>query len=276
MDSATRQEAITALQWYVDHGVDIALGNESVDRTVIIEQSSSILQMPTKQTLEQPQQHPAFLGTSDALKEAVAAAKRATTLEELREEIANFAGISIKKTASNLVFADGNPKAHVMMIGDAPETDEDRNGKPFMGANGQLLDNILACIGLDRNAEEAEKSVYLSNILNWRPPGNRTPTTAEIELSLPFIERHIQIVNPKVLVLFGAISAKSLLNSSQSISKLRKVEHEYKTINQELKENTRPIPCIATYHPSYLLRTPAQKKHIWADTLNLHKKLSLL
>ncbi len=276
MDSATRQEAITALQWYVDHGVDIALGNESVDRTVIIEQSSSILQMPTKQTLEQPQQHPAFLGTSDALKEAVAAAKRATTLEELREEIANFAGISIKKTASNLVFADGNPKAHVMMIGDVPETDEDRNGKPFMGANGQLLDNILACIGLDRNAEEAEKSVYLSNILNWRPPGNRTPTTAEIELSLPFIERHIQIVNPKVLVLFGAISAKSLLNSSQSISKLRKVEHEYKTINQELKENTRPIPCIATYHPSYLLRTPAQKKHIWADTLNLHKKLSLL
>lgn len=276
MDSATRQEAITALQWYVDHGVDIALGNESVDRTVIIEQSSSILQMPTKQTLEQPQQHPAFLGTSDALKEAVAAAKRATTLEELREEIANFAGISIKKTASNLVFADGNPKAHVMMIGDVPETDEDRNGKPFMGANGQLLDNILACIGLDRNAEEAEKSVYLSNILNWRPPGNRTPTTAEIELSLPFIERHIQIVNPKVLVLFGAISAKSLLNSSQSISKLRKVEHEYKTINQELKENTRPIPCIATYHPSYLLRTPAQKKHVWADTLNLHKKLSLL
>lgn len=276
MDSATRQEALTALQWYVDHGVDIVLGDESIDRTAIIEQPSSILQMPTVQSLEQPQQQAAFLGTSDALKEAIAAAKRATTLEELREEIANFEGISIKKTASNLVFADGNPKASVMMIGEAPETDEDRNGKPFMGANGQLLDNILTCIGLDRNAEDPEKSVYLSNILNWRPPGNRTPTAAEIELSLPFIERHIQITNPKVLVLFGGVAAKSLLGSTQSISKLRRAQHEYSTINQELKSELTAIPCIATYHPSYLLRTPAQKKHVWADALNLHKKLSLL
>ncbi len=279
MDSVTRQEALTALQWYVDHGVDIALGDESIDRTVIVEQPDPVVQMPAAQQLQQPQSAPeqaAFLGTSDALKEAIAAAKRANTLEELREEISDFEGISIKKTASNLVFSDGNSKAQVMIIGEAPGADEDRQGKPFVGVSGQLLDKILACINLDRNAEEPEKSVYISNILNWRPPGNRTPTAAEIELSLPFIERHIQLIKPKVLVLSGGVAAKSLLNSTLSISKLRKAKHEYKAINQELNSDLAPIPCIATYHPSYLLRTPVQKKHVWSDALNLHKKLSIV
>ncbi len=268
MDAALRQEMMTALEWYADQGLSICLLDKPVDRTHTAPPEVQKL-IPIEKIAAQP----AFLGTSDALGEAIKGAKRAQTLEELQEEIRSFDGLSIKKTATNMVFADGNPKAHVMIIGEAPGADEDRIGRPFVGVSGQLLDKILHYIGLSREEEEPENAVYISNILNWRPPGNRTPTPAEIELSLPFIERHIQLIQPKVLVLCGAVAAKSLLANSQAISKLRKEAHQYNVITQELKEGSEPITALATYHPSYLLRTPAQKKFAWADALSLQKTL---
>jgi len=171
-----------------------------------------------------------------------------------------------------MIFSDGNHKANIMLIGDAPGADDDRMGKPFVGEVGQLMDKILKCIDLDRSEEDPSKSVYISNILNWRPPGNRTPSPAEIEVSLPFIERHIQLVQPKILILCGSIPAKSLLGSTSGISRLRKTWHEYLPQTEKLKSG-KPIHAIATYHPSYLLKTPQQKKSVWHDMLMLQKKM---
>jgi DNA polymerase len=221
-----------------------------------------------------------LLGASEARVEAERLAAQAATLEELSATIADFDGIALKKTATNMVFADGNPKAPVMLIGEAPGADEDRLGKPFVGVSGQLLDKILAAAGLDRQAEEPEKAVYISNILNWRPPGNRTPSPAEIEVSLPFIERHIQLVKPRILILCGSVSAKALLSSEESVSRLRKIGwHDYcprDRGNTQTHKKPDVIPAIVTYHPSYLLRTPAQKKAVWADMIALIQKREAL
>ncbi len=270
-----------ALQFYLDHGVDEALVDAPVDRTKVKEKPVVVAQeLPKKQAASAPQpsasspQQEVLLGASDARAEAVKLAQAANTLDELKEAIAAFDGIAIKKTATNLVFSDGNPKADVMLVGEAPGADEDRQGKPFVGESGQLLDKILGCIDLDRTEEDPQKAVYISNILNWRPPGNRTPSPAEIEVSLPFIERHIQLVQPKILIFCGGVPAKSLLASGDSISRLRKVWHDYTP--QSLDGETPPIAGIATYHPAYLLRTPAQKKAVWADMLSIKAKLSEL
>jgi DNA polymerase len=144
-------------------------------------------------------------------------------------------------------------------------------GKPFVGVSGQLLDRILKCIDLDRTQEDAQRAIYISNILNWRPPGNRTPSPAEVEVSLPFIERHIQLVKPKILILCGGVSAKALLSTNDGISKLRKSWKPYRTLTPGLGQGD-PIPAIATYHPAYLLRTPSQKKAVWEDMLNIDAK----
>lgn len=224
-----------------------------------------------------------FLGANDALQEAINIASQATNLQELQESIAEFNGISLKKTATNMVFSDGCPEASIMVVGEAPGADEDRLGKPFVGLSGQLLDKIFGSIGLSRSGKDPHNSIYISNILNWRPPGNRTPSPEEILVSLPFIERHIQLINPKVLVLAGGVSAKALLGKEQSISRLRKVWHEYqpsylnennKNNNQEneKKEDQNSIITLATYHPAYLLRTPTQKRALWADMIMLQKK----
>ena len=271
-----------ALQFYLDHGVDEALLDEAVDRTKMPEKP---LETPKvvdtgfspSQAAAQADTQPAqdiLLGASEARAEAVKLAQQASTLEELKDAITAFDGIAIKKTATNLVFSDGNPNADVMLIGDAPETEEDRQGKPFAGESGQLLDKILACIDLSRTEDDPQKSVYISNILNWRPPGNRTPSPAEIEVSLPFIERHIQLVQPKLLIFCGGVPAKSLLGSGDSISRLRNKWHDYQP--QSLENAASPISGIATYHPAYLLRTPTQKKAVWADMLNVKAKLAEL
>lgn len=268
--------AKTALQFYLDHGVDEAVQDEPKDRTLELKnvgilEKETANPAPSNMTKLQDSNTP--LGKNDARIEAAKLAAAANTLEELREAIAAFDGLAIKKTATNLVFSDGNPKAQVMLIGEAPGADEDRQGKPFVGVSGQLEDKILACIGLSREAETPEDSVYISNILNWRPPGNRTPSPAETEVSLPFIERHIQLINPKLIILCGGVSAKTLLGSGESISKLRKTWHDYLPQTPELAKDARPIPAIATYHPAYLLRTPAQKKAVWADMLMLQAKM---
>ena len=209
-------------------------------------------------------------GTPELKSEAIRLALGAQTLEELRAALAGFEGLAIKKTATNMVFCDGNPAAPVMLVGEAPGGDEDRLGRPFVGVSGQLLDRILKCIDLDRTETDPERAIYISNILNWRPPGNRTPTPQEIELSLPFIERHIALVKPKLLIFCGGVSAKALLNMDDGISKSRGRWHNYTPLTPGLSSD--PIPAIATYHPAYLLRTPSQKKAAWQDMLNLASK----
>ena len=273
-----------ALAWYVDHGVTEALCETPQDRTKIEESPPPLTQSSAPGMAGMMQRHEAqgapepqasrFLGKSDAYEEAVKLAAQANTLEELFNAIHEFDGLAIKKTAYNTVFADGNPKANIMLVGEAPGADEDRQGKPFVGVSGQLLDKILSCIGLDRTEENPEKSVYISNVINWRPPGNRTPNEAETHVSLPFIERHIQLVKPKILILCGGIAAKSLLGSNNSISRLRKTWHDYKPQTEALKQGAESIPAIATYHPSYLLRTPSQKKAVWQDMLEIAEKIN--
>ena len=276
---AAQQTAIlkAALEWHLDQGVNAPLVDAPIDRTVAAETPPAPIAfeqpgMPAPAPLP-PQNQSLPLGKVDARAEAAKLAAAAGTLDELKAAIAEFEGIGIKKTATNLVFCDGNPEAPIMLIGEAPGADEDRIGKPFVGVSGQLEDKILACIDVDRNAEDPAKAIYISNILNWRPPGNRTPNPAEIEVSLPFIEKHIMLVKPKLLVLCGGVAAKALLGRPESISRLRKAGwHDYRVLTPELGGGEISIPAIATYHPAYLLRTPSQKKAVWADMLALQAK----
>lgn len=191
-------------------------------------------------------------------------ATTATTLDELRQHMAAFDGCNLKATAKNLVFADGNPEAAVMLVGEAPGRDEDIEGLPFVGRSGRLLDRMLAAIGLDRT------SVYIANVIPWRPPGNRTPTPHETEICRPFIERQIELVNPKVLINLGGPSAKTLLNTSEGILRLRGNWRVHTTASGIA------IPAMPTLHPAYLLRTPAHKKLAWRDFLEVKAKLRTL
>ncbi|MBZ9795801.1 uracil-DNA glycosylase family protein [Mesorhizobium sp. ES1-4] len=191
-------------------------------------------------------------------------ATAAASLDELRQHMAAFEGCNLKATAKNLVFADGNPQAAVMLVGEAPGRDEDIEGLPFVGRSGRLLDRMLAAIGLDRG------SVYIANVIPWRPPGNRTPTPHETEICRPFIERQIELVNPKVLVNLGGPSAKTLLNSSEGILRLRGNWRVHTTASGIA------IPAMPTLHPAYLLRTPAHKKLAWRDFLEVKAKLRTL
>ncbi|TIO06472.1 uracil-DNA glycosylase [Mesorhizobium sp.] len=191
-------------------------------------------------------------------------ATTATTLDELRQHMAAFDGCNLKFTAKNLVFADGNPNAAVMLVGEAPGRDEDIEGLPFVGRSGRLLDRMLAAIGLDRT------SAYIANVIPWRPPGNRTPTPHETEICRPFIERQIELVNPKVLVNLGGPSAKTLLNTTEGILRLRGNWRVHTTASGVA------IPAMPTLHPAYLLRTPAHKKLAWRDFLEVKAKLKEL
>jgi DNA polymerase len=187
----------------------------------------------------------------------------ASSIAALREELLRFEGCALKKTAMNLVFADGNPASSVMFVGEAPGEDEDRQGVPFVGVSGKLLDRMLAAIGLDRT------SVYISNILFWRPPGNRSPTDAETAACLPFAERHIALVQPKILVPLGGVAAKNLLRTKDGITRIRGRWTEY---TPHLgREDTPPIRCLPMYHPAYLLRQPGAKRQAWKDLLLLKK-----
>jgi len=183
-------------------------------------------------------------------------AQTADSLDQLRHLLGSFEGCNLRLTAKNLVFADGNPQADIMLIGEAPGRDEDIQGKPFVGRSGQLLDRMLAAIGLDRS------SVYIANVVPWRPPGNRTPTPQETELCKPFIQRQIELADPKLLVFLGAASAKTLLGAQDGIRKLRGRWMEYET-------HGRRISCLATYHPAYLLRSPLEKRLSWRDFLEV-------
>ena len=189
MTAPAKNPLLSALQWHIDAGADEALQDTPNDRTAAARKilESGPVEIAPQTIPNRIENVTQLAGTAESALAAAAAARASHTLEELQAAIASFDGLAIKKTAMNMVFADGNPKARVMLVGEAPGADEDRQGKPFVGVSGQLLDRILACIGLSRTEEDPQKAVYISNVLNWRPPGNRTPSPAEIDMSLPFI-----------------------------------------------------------------------------------------
>jgi DNA polymerase len=184
------------------------------------------------------------------------------SIAELERALAAFDGCALKETALNLCFADGNPAAEVMLIGEAPGAEEDRQGRPFVGPSGQLLDRMLAAIGLDRG------SVYITNVIYWRPPGNRSPTPAEIAACQPFLERQIELIRPKVIVFVGGIAARGLLGVKEGVTKLRG-----RRLLHHLADGT-TVPALVMFHPAYLLRTPAQKRLAWRDLLTMRRLLN--
>lgn len=272
-----RQKVHELLHWYVEMGISVATANKPCNHFEFV---------PSKIPPTTPKEIPVFRSTiSEGIspppsrqpasvipitpvskgKVSESSSKTAAdsnTLEELRQAIEEFEDCPLKLTATKTVFSDGNPKARIMLIGEAPGADEDRQGLPFVGVSGQLLDRALATIGLNRT------NVYIANIIPWRPPGNRPPTPQEIALCLPFLKRHIEIIQPSLLVLVGGVSAKSLLNSSEGIMKLRGRWLSY--TSEGLKA---PIKTIATYHPAFLLRSPAQKAQVWKDLLMIQEEI---
>lgn len=196
-----------------------------------------------------------------AQKNAEETSSQANTLEELKQQINSFEGCSLKKTATNLVFCDGIESSEIMFIGEAPGADEDRQGLPFVGRSGQLLDKVIHSIGLSR-----KKNIYITNIIPWRPPGNRPPTSSEMAMFMPFIHKHVELFNPKIIVLLGGTAVKTLLGRNEGIMKLRGRWHE----------GPHKIPTLPTFHPAYLLRSPGQKKYTWHDLLMIKDKIEEL
>lgn len=255
-------------------GAEDAVGTDPVDRYAESATARKVAglpppSLPRLQTVEpgaarrppQLSEH-APLAPSQGAADSRAAAAAANSLDELREALTAFEGCALKHTATNLVFGDGNPAAGLMILGEAPGAEEDRCGLPFVGASGQLMDRMLAAIELDRN------SAYISNILFWRPPGNRNPTAAEVAVCMPFVQRHIALVRPKVLVFVGGTSAKSMLDRPEGIMRLRAKWYNYQGPGLD-----NPIPALAMFHPAYLLRSPAQKRAAWHDLLMLKARL---
>jgi DNA polymerase len=197
----------------------------------------------------------------EAVMAARSAAASAATLDELRAILADFEGCALRMTAKRLVFGDGNPQARVMFVGEAPGYEEDMQGVPFVGRSGQLLHKMMAAIGLDRG------NAYITNIIPWRPPGNRDPSLHETSICLPFIRRHIELVDPDILVCLGKPSTAALLGVSDGIRKTRGRWFTYNT-------GSRDIRAIAVFHPAYLLRSPLEKRLAWRDFLAVRKALA--
>jgi DNA polymerase len=256
------------LSFQVDAGADEAIGAEAIDRYRAPPPAAAAEPDPPM-PVAPPRRMPTAAAAT-ALEPAGAAAASAQqraqacgSLTELRQALLEFDGCALKDTATQLVFADGNPQAAVMLIGEAPGRDEDRTGLPFVGESGQLLDRMLAAIGLDRT------SVYITNIVPWRPPGNRHPSQDETTACAPFAARHIELVAPKLLVLLGGVSAGTLLGRSEGITRLRGRWHEYRS-------TAGIIPAMPTFHPAYLLRQPALKRESWRDLLEIKDKLTVI
>lgn len=263
------------LRFYIDAGVDETIGSVPLDRYALSKVKKPSPQVPAAPS--QPQSAagptpraaaptaPRAAPVSVAGQSAVASASAATTLAELRAALEAFEGCSLKSTAKNTVFADGNPESRLMVIGEAPGGDEDRQGLPFVGVSGKLLDKMLESIGYTR------ETFYITNVVPWRPPGNRKPTPEEVALCTPFLERHVALIKPEVILMVGGLSAKTLLNRAEGITRLRG-----KWENVETPGLDTPVPAIATFHPAYLLRSPQQKRLAWRDLLAVKQKLDSL
>ena len=282
-----RIEAARALlSFYAEAGVDVLVGETPLDRlsvaridlapATLVAQAPDVEQAHERAPIARapdmrriapaPNPETNFAGAAPAAPDiavmaAREAARTAASLIELREILSKFEGCALRSTAKQLVFADGNPQARVMFVGEAPGREEDLEGLPFVGRSGKLLDLMMAAIGLNRT------TAYIANIVPWRPPGNRTPTPQESQICLPFIRRQIELANPDVLVCMGNPATQTLLGVKDGIMRTRGKWFNFHT-------GTREIRAIATYHPAYLLRTPLEKRFSWRDLLAIKKALS--
>jgi DNA polymerase len=268
------KEARELLAFYRDAGADALLAEEPIDRMVDEPPPSpapappAAREMPEPKSLLQSRINPPAVAppaappppevAAMAAREAAASAK---SLDELRALLGNFQGCGLRATATQLVFADGNPQARVMFVGEAPGYEEDVSGTPFIGRSGKLLDLMIEAIGLDRT------KAYIANVIPWRPPGNRTPTPQETAICLPFIRRQIELANPDILVCLGQPATQTLLGTREGITRTRGRWFPFHT-------GTREIRAIATLHPAYLLRQPLQKRLAWRDFLAIKKALA--
>jgi len=253
------QDALETLNWLVEAGADEAIGETPVNR--LQAKSSPSIPMPVRPAAPVTKPAPS---AGDGVGDAQALAAAATSLAELKSAMEGFEGCTLKRTATNTVFADGTPQGRVMFIGEAPGRDENRIGKPFVGRAGQLLDKMLASIGLDRNI-----NAYITNVINWRPPENRDPSPEEAAMCLPFLRRHIELADPKVIVLLGAVAGRHVMGLSDGIMKSRGRWMEYRV-------GDRMVPIMPTLHPAYLLRQPAHKKLAWRDLQSLAARMEAL
>ncbi len=258
-DPDVRAALLAALAWHVELGADEAIGETPVDRF-----AAEPVAAPPRQEPEARVAAPAIAGEADVVAAAREIAASCATLAELSAALAAFDGCPLKAGARNCVFADGNPAARVMIVGEAPGRDEDLAGKPFVGRSGQLLDRMLAAIGLDRNAKDPSQAVYITNVLPWRPVQNRTPGGDETAMLGPFVERHIALAAPEFVVLMGAVSARHLLRTETGITRLR---------GRWTRLPEHRLPALPTLHPAYLLRAPDAKRLAWRDLLSLRAAL---
>ena len=271
--------AAALLRWYVEQGVDEAVGEEPIDRFALAPPPAAAPAMPNPAAAPTPirpnnfartpaptpapiARAPVPLESPKVVEDARELARGCSTLAELEAAVRAFEGCALKRTAKNTVFADGTPGAPVMVVGEAPGADEDRLGKPFVGVSGQLMDRMMESIGLTRSG-----GFYITNILFWRPPGNRTPTLAEQAMCLAFTRRHIELAKPKLLVLAGGVAVKAVLDTTEGITRLRG-----KWTSVKLDDGSE-VPTMPTFHPAYLLRTPASKRQSWLDLLAVDKRL---
>lgn len=273
MTDALKNDPLAALAWLVDSGADETIGEEPVNRLVakpaaparapVAEAPRPMLKPASSFTRPQPAAPAALPLESDSIGTAQSLAAAAKTLAELKAALEGFDGCALKKNCAHTVFADGNPASRIMFIGEAPGAEEDRQGLPFVGRAGKLLDKMMASIELDRS------TAYITNVLNWRPPQNRDPAPEEAAMCLPFLRRHIELVNPGIIILLGAVAARHVLGFSEGIMKLRGRWLEYRVGDVM-------IPVMATLHPAYLLRQPSHKKLAWRDLQAAEKKMLAL
>jgi uracil-DNA glycosylase len=269
------KDARELIAFYLDSGADALIGEEPVDRMAEERPRPAATPAPPAPPPNRKMAEPTGKKTEPrvlyqtavpASPEAAAmaareAARSAGTLDELRALLEKFEGCALRSTATQLVFADGNPQGRVMFVGEAPGHDEDVIGRPFVGRSGKLLDLMMAAIGLDRT------QVYIVNVVPWRPPGNRTPTPQETAICLPFIRRQIELANPDIVVCLGGPAMQTLLGIKEGITRARGRWYPFDT-------GTREVRALATFHPAFLLRSPLQKRFAWRDFLALKKALA--
>ena len=249
MNNSKILESIKLLRLFKENGVDEIIANSSFNRLKNTEK------LRKKDLMRENDK----ISSNDSMH--TDQINKISSLEQLKSYMSNFKGCELYKSSTNMVFSDGNPKSKIMLIGEAPGHDEDIQGKPFVGRSGKLLDKMLEAIELNR------EKVYIANIIPWRPPSNRRPTDEEIEICLPFIKKHIELIKPKVLMLLGSTATFALLKNTEGITKIRG-----KWVDLNL--NNISVPTLPTFHPAFLLRQPAQKKHVWEDLKSLKNKVS--
>ncbi|WP_424933412.1 uracil-DNA glycosylase [Amaricoccus macauensis] len=254
------------LAWLVEMGADEAIEDEPIDRfaahIAAEEEAAARSQRPARAKATRSGAAAPPLPAQPTAPDTRARAAECATLDALRSSLESFDDCALKKGARNTVFADGNPQARLMIVGEAPGRDEDRQGLPFVGRSGQLLNRMLAAIGFSRHAEAPEQAAYITNVLPWRPPQNRDPSADEISMMLPFLHRHIELAAPTVLVPMGNAAAKTLLETTTGITRLRGNWSEW-----------RGIPVMPMFHPAALLRGPEKKSVAWADLLQIRERL---